>query len=414
MVMSATVVAQAVGFALSPVISRLYPPEDFGVLGAFSAMINIVTAGITLEYYQALMIPKSDEDALGLFAVSGLSASIGAVLVLGVLVVMPGSIGGGSAVHWLYYVLGGSVTVGVVGWGMTFQAWCTRKKEFGVTATAQVVRSGLGNGLQVMLGFVGGGAGALIASLIASEGAFTVVMARRHMSTIEDMFRKVSLARMFKLAREYKDFPIFSASMSYLNALSIGLPVLLLSEKYGVAVAGAYAFALKIIQAPMSVVMGALRQVLFQRVCELQQQGRRLGPLYWRAIWALSGLSLIPLIVLSFWGGELFAFVFGERWRAAGGMAGHLIIWLSGMFCAVPAVLMGRTLRLQRNLFFVDVLLLLGRVGILMYGGGRWEAGITILWFSVFGAVVNLLTIGLVGFYVGRVDSEKKVASLAV
>ena len=62
-VMSGTTLAQALGFALSPIISRIYSPADFGVFGSFTAIVSVIAVGMTLEYSQALILPK-EQDAL--------------------------------------------------------------------------------------------------------------------------------------------------------------------------------------------------------------------------------------------------------------------------------------------------------------------------------------------------------------
>ena len=55
---------------MAPVISRLFTPSDFGIAGSFDAIAGIIAAGVTLEYSQAIMLPKEKEKALGLLAIS--------------------------------------------------------------------------------------------------------------------------------------------------------------------------------------------------------------------------------------------------------------------------------------------------------------------------------------------------------
>ena len=47
--MSGSVAAQGIGFALSPIISRLFTPADFGVFGSFAAVLGVISAGATLQ-----------------------------------------------------------------------------------------------------------------------------------------------------------------------------------------------------------------------------------------------------------------------------------------------------------------------------------------------------------------------------
>ena len=69
-VMSGSAAAQAIALASTPIISRLFEPSDFGVFGAFTSVSSIVGAGATLQYAQALMLPKEEDDALHLFFLS--------------------------------------------------------------------------------------------------------------------------------------------------------------------------------------------------------------------------------------------------------------------------------------------------------------------------------------------------------
>jgi len=90
-------------------------------------------------------------------------------------------------------------------------------------------------------------------------------------------------------------------------------------------------------------------------------------------------------------------FVFGEDWRVAGEYARWLILWLAPMFCNVPASLAARILRLQRDLFLVDVVLLGARAAALVLGGLWLEPLQTIIALSLVGALFNVALVGYVG-----------------
>lgn len=112
---------------------------------------------------------------------------------------------------------------------------------------------------------------------------------------------KINLSRIKSLAKEYIDFPLYSASQNFINAISSGLPVLLLTKFYGLTVAGAYAFGVSILQAPMGLVLTALRQVLFQRACEYQNEGKGIYLLYIRTVLILFAMAIIPSLILIIW-----------------------------------------------------------------------------------------------------------------
>jgi hypothetical protein len=68
-VMSGTAAVQIIDFALSPIMSRLFSPSDFGIFDSFDAVFGVIAAGVTLEYTHATMLPKERKDAINRFFV---------------------------------------------------------------------------------------------------------------------------------------------------------------------------------------------------------------------------------------------------------------------------------------------------------------------------------------------------------
>ena len=62
--MALTALDQVIGFTLAPIISRLFTSSDFGVFGSFNAIAGFIGAGVTLQYPQAIMLPKEKTDVI--------------------------------------------------------------------------------------------------------------------------------------------------------------------------------------------------------------------------------------------------------------------------------------------------------------------------------------------------------------
>jgi len=396
-VMTGTALAQVIGFCLTPVVSRLFLPSDFGIYGSFTSVAGILSAGITLQYTQAIMLPRKNRDAIHLLLVSCVSTlSISAiVLVLGL--VFPNLVTSllGARRAWILPLLVFGITI--TGLSQTVQAWCVRSKVFGKTSAAQVIRSGTSNSLQIGTGYLGMGSLGLILSTIGADLVTMLSLVRLAVGEISRSRRNLNWRRMVCLAKQYRDFPQYSASMSVISSLSLGLPVLLLNYFYGVAVGGAYAFSVRILSAPMSFLLTALRQVLFQRAAEAYNDKERLLPLYLKTTGGLLALALVPATILFLWSPPIFSLIFGAKWNLAGEFSSSLVIWLTFMFCNVPAVLFARILRIQRKIFLYDLSLLALRAAVLTIGGLYLTPQRTILAVSVVGAIMNVLFIILVG-----------------
>lgn len=404
--MTGTAVAQAIGFTLTPLISRLFSPSDFGVFGSFNSVAGIISAGATLQYTQAIMLPKKKEDAAHLFFVSCICTFAVAFLCLLCCIIIPRTLHGLMKTSGVGALILLVAAITVTGLNEACQAWCIRIKAFKHTSGSQVIRSLSSSGTQIGFGYLKAGAlglivSSILADIVASFNLALVVFRERSALDLN-----VRWQRMKQLAKEYRDFPMYSASMNLLNALSLGLPVLMLSHFYGIAVAGAYAFGMRILSVPMGFVLTALRQVLFQKAAEAHNDGDRLMPLYVKITVGLFVLAILPSLVIIVWGPSLFVMVFGAQWRMAGEFTRSLMVWMMFMFCNLPAVLFARIIRIQQKMFIFDLIVLSTRAIVLFAGGMYLSAVNTILLISLVGAILNIVFILIVGFILMRKEGN--------
>src|SRR3954454_20274925 len=76
---------------VSPLLTRLYTPADFGVFAVFTALVLMLSVVATLRLETAVVLPERDEEAAAL-AWSALSAAVviaGLVGLVGLLAVAP-------------------------------------------------------------------------------------------------------------------------------------------------------------------------------------------------------------------------------------------------------------------------------------------------------------------------------------
>lgn len=390
-VMSGTTLAQIIGLLLMPVISRLYSPQNFGMFGSFLAIIGIFSTCVTLQYHQALMLPPSDEDSFSLVGAACLSTTALSVLFL-ILAFLVLAAAGDAFPNlnraWVPFALG--IAIFVSGLNQTFLGWSTRRKAFRYTAISQVSRSIGAFGSQLIGGLFGFGSVGLIGGNIFGDLASTILIWRSVLSRdLRAFCKSLSRSHVRRAATKYRDFPIFSMPQNVMNAISQGLPVLLLGHYFGASVAGYYAFGIRILQVPMNFILNSLQQVLFQRISETYNNGGNVLRLYKKTTLGLAAMALVPSILGFLYAPSLFSLIFGEKWRTAGEYASWLVLWLSIRFCNVPSDLLARVLRQQRNLLFFEILILASRISVIVIGGRALSALLTVKLFSIVGAFLN-------------------------
>jgi O-antigen/teichoic acid export membrane protein len=84
---SGTIAGQAIMLLALPILTRLFEPEAFGLLGVYMSLTMVLAVAACLRLEIATPLPEADADAINLVMLGILSATlIAAVLALGVMV----------------------------------------------------------------------------------------------------------------------------------------------------------------------------------------------------------------------------------------------------------------------------------------------------------------------------------------
>src|SRR5690625_2626575 len=135
LVASGTAGAQAITLAFSPVITRLYGPEAFGLLGTFTAILSVVIPIAALTYPIAIVLPKEDNNARSLARLSLYLALMISLLVGGVFLVGDQALAKLLRVEAISaYLLLIPVAMFLDSLRQIMEQWIIRKKQFKISA----------------------------------------------------------------------------------------------------------------------------------------------------------------------------------------------------------------------------------------------------------------------------------------
>lgn len=132
---SGTAASQVIAMALSPIITRLYGPEAFGILGVFMAVIAVITPVAALTYPIAIVLPRSDNDAKGIIRLSIYITVVVSITIAVILLLFNQSIVDMFNIKdiapFLYFI---PLVILFSGFLQVTEQWLIRKKQFGITA----------------------------------------------------------------------------------------------------------------------------------------------------------------------------------------------------------------------------------------------------------------------------------------
>ena len=66
--LTGNIAAQAIALLAAPVITRLYQPDDFGIMTFIQSVAGIFTVIACMRYRYAIVLPKEKEEGYTLFA----------------------------------------------------------------------------------------------------------------------------------------------------------------------------------------------------------------------------------------------------------------------------------------------------------------------------------------------------------
>lgn len=170
--MTGTSLAQAIPVAISPILTRLYSPEEFGRFALYMAVVTIASVLVTGRYELAILLPRQDRDALHIAALAmALSVTISATLLLVVLFfAQPIAVllGDAALATWLYWVPASTLLLGLY---QSLNYWSNRKAQYRRLAISRTAQSGSAALAQLGIGYAGSGAVGLVGEANNRAGA---------------------------------------------------------------------------------------------------------------------------------------------------------------------------------------------------------------------------------------------------
>ena len=401
-VASGTAGAQAITMAFAPLITRIYGPEAFGLLGTFTAIVAVAIPIAALAYPIAIVLPRRDRDALGLVRLSVILSFAVALLAAAALWAggdwLTGTLGAESVAGFLFLI---PLAMLFAAWMQIAQQWLIRKKQFGVVARSAVAHSLILNSAKSGIGWLHPVGGVLIVLATlghALHAALLLIGAhRRYQGSASEAERTLAGAPLTELAHRHRDFPLYRAPQNVINAASKSLPVLMLAAFFGPAAAGFYTLAKMVMGMPATLIGKAVNDVFYPRITEAAHNGEDLPRHIVRATGALFVIGVLPFGLVMLFGPWLFGFVFGNEWDVAGEYARWIALWLLTAFINRPSVATIPVLSLQRGFLIYEVVSVIVRVFAIIMGVFFFESDvISVALFSMAGVALNMILIAWV------------------
>src|SRR5690554_1775236 len=332
--------ARIVGIASIPILTRLYSPEDYGVLAVYTSIVAVLVPILTFRYVTAIPLPKTDAMAFNLFVLCAKLIALGTLLIALTLGLFGHTVLGWFSMEELapYWWL---IAIGVMGTASyeLFSMWATRKKDYKVIAKTQFSQSLLGNLVKIGLGIIAlKPLGLVFGQIVAQSGGIGSFL-KSAQKDFKKLYPLVSNKKQKLLASYYQDFPKYRLPSQFLMVLSVQAPVLMMAALYNKDVTGQLSLAMMALTLPVSLIGNGISKAYYAEIAEIGkyqiEKIKKITFLIQKRLFFIG----VPAAFLAYWKAEeFFVFVFGKDWVLAGKYAEILSPFVLLQFTSTPLV----------------------------------------------------------------------------
>lgn len=381
-----TAFAQLIGFVCLPILTRLYTPEDYSVLGVYVAIVAILAVISCLRFDIAIPIPENENDGKALLLLSFLSNTIFSIILYVVLFISYPYIQHYKIIdqlsYWIWLI---PLGVFVSGFYSALQFWATRHKRFKDIAKTRMTQAISGNTASLAGGMFSVGFGGLIVGqfLNFSGGLFKLALsAKKDLAAVKSSPLKATFAK-------YSNFPKYSTFEALANVSAIQLPLILLASYIIGPTVGYLMLAMKVLGVPMGLIGSAFSQVYLANASS-HFECNTLYSYTKQVIFKIFKIIIIPFLLLALISPYIFGYIFGENWNDVGLYILVMLPWYFMQILSSPVSMSLHIISKQKLALFLQIFGFIVRVIVLFLVVLTWTY-YSLVWYIVSGFLFYLI-----------------------
>lgn len=337
MLSSGTAIAQGIAFGFLPVLTRLYAPEDFGVLSLYLSIVGICNIFGSMRYEAMIILPRADRDAAQLvrlvFLISITAAGFFFVIVLFFREQIAVFFGNPDVAPWLFFI---PVSIFFYSNCQALRYWAMRLQKFGLVSQGLIVKTTVNYLSATGIKFAGiplqNGGGLVIGTLLSNIVNYFwlfLVCSKKDSISLKNKDKK----RLVGMAKNYRPMAVILTVSHGIATLNAHVPVFMVSSFFGSAVLGMFSISERIASAPSQLIANAIGDVYRQRAAVLFNEKGHFERLMIKTLVMTSILAIVPYSMGVIFAPDIFKMVLGPEWEEAGRYAS--IVMIGGFFSFV-------------------------------------------------------------------------------
>ncbi|MCM8594237.1 lipopolysaccharide biosynthesis protein [Accumulibacter sp.] len=333
---SSSAFAQAFLLLISPVITRLYAPEDVGGFGIALGVGALLASVGTGRLEHAIPVARNSVDAIQVALLGTTLVSVIALITTLLVLIVPLASVVGPPLTRDFPTLAIPAIAFSLALFQIVNALLLRQKAYRSVGASKILQGGVTGVAQLGLGWCGLGA----SGLVWAQALGYLVGAGSGVSSVAVKAWVVLRGRGAQFAATFRTrwrFPLVLAPAALFNQAAQQFPVLALGYTYGLYEAGLYALVMRVCGAPLGLLGQTVAQVYAAEFRDfIGDRSGALAQKYLAMLLRLLGIGLLVVgalvLVMNLWG----TWLFGAKWANIGTVTLLVSLMLVTDFATTP------------------------------------------------------------------------------
>lgn len=366
---STKLAASVLSIIITPILTRIYSPGDYGLFSVFSIIITNYLALSSLGYSEAMMIVKSKREFFQLFWLSICLVVITTVL--------------------FYFAINTFLTELIdidieqitslwpvvifcmITWGflVIFQKISIHLNNFRVSSQIGLSHVVSNKALAVLFGSFKISIGLIYAEFL-SKGISLILHVVVYSKFLKLSLSQFSFPKLWKMLVLYRNYPIYVLSSKYLKTIGGQLPLVVIPYFFDLETLGHFALVVGLVNIPIRLFGYSMSTVFLRKIRDLETvETFSISQRIFRTV----SILLIPIFFLALSAKYWFPFLLGEKWVIAAELAPFMIMVVVHLILESIYDGVFQLKRKEKRLFVLDTifvitlavtLILLGQYGV--------------------------------------------------
>lgn len=324
-----TVIAQAIPLLLHPFLRRIYSPEDFGAMTVFLSIFSMVTIISALRYEATIVLPKENNEAANILALTFIISFFFNVLIMLILLFFKNPIIEliGLPSKYANFIFLLPITSFLFSLYQSMNYWLIRQKAFKSSSINKIVRRAVEGTTQLTLGLLKIPGGLFMGDFLGNLS--NVISGVRQLFKNNFSLNTITKSDIVIVLKKYIDYPKFNVIPTLLSSAASFLPFLFINKFYSTEMVGYLDLSKMVLSIPLIFISATISQVLFQQITEKKHNLISIKNDLLNVIYLLIAIISFEAIVLFLFGDELFKLIFGDKYILSSSFSKILIFSFS-------------------------------------------------------------------------------------